>query len=172
MICENTIQSHWILNIPGANLNCEHEIFTINNMYLIFKELNPDLFEFEEIVRPGPDKTYDVNKMLPFTGWAHYHEILSCRGMEALWKHNIEVVNFILNSTKPSKSTIGAFLLEYEYLIELFDEFIKKFGVNLGLIEGKTIYWDGTFLKANCNNQKKDVSYPNNIFGIFYGYCK
>ena len=143
MICANTVQSHWILNVPGANLNCDHEIFTIMYMYLIFKELNSDLFEFEEIVCPGLDKTYDVDKMLPFTGWAHYHEVESCRGMEELWKHNIEA------------STIGSFLLEYEEMIKLFDDFIKKFGVNLGLIEGKTIYWDGTFLKANCNNHKK-----------------
>ena len=161
MICGNTVQSHWILNIPGANLNHDHEIFTIKYMYLIFKELNPDLFEFEEIVHPGPDKTYDMDKMLPFTGWAHYHEVESCRGMEELWKHHIEVVDFVLNCSKPSKSTIGAFLLEYGDVVKLFDEFIKKFSVNLGLIEGKTIYWDGTFLKANCNNHKK--MYPTQI---------
>lgn len=157
----NTVQSHWTLNVPGANLNCDHEIFTIKYMYLIFKELNSDLFEFEEIIRPGPDKTYNVDKMLPFTGWAHYHEVESCRGMEELWKYNIEAVNFVLNCTKPSKSTIGSFLLEYEDVIKLFDDFIKKFSVNLGLIEGKTIYWDGTFLKANCNNHKK--RYPTQI---------
>ena len=81
--------------------------------------------------------------------------------MEELWKHNIEAVNFVLNCTKPSKSTIGSFLLEYEDVIKLFDDFIKKFSVNLGLIEGKTIYWDGTFLKANCNNHKK--MYPTQI---------
>ena len=46
-------------------------------------------------------------------------------------------------------------------MIKLFDDFIKKFSVNLGLIEGKTIYWDGTFLKANCNNHKK--MYPTQI---------
>lgn len=107
----NTVQSHWTLNVPGANLNCDHEIFTIKYMYLIFKELNSDLFEFEEIIRPGPDKTYNVDKMLPFTGWAHYHEVESCRGMEELWKHNIEAVNFVLNCTKPSKSTIGSFFI-------------------------------------------------------------
>ncbi len=43
----------------------------------------------------------------------------------------------------------------------MFDEFIKKFSVNLGLIEGKTIYWDGTILKANCNTHKK--MYPTQI---------
>ena len=48
IIYENTVQSHWILNVPGANLNCEHEIFTIKSMYLIFKELNEELFEFEK----------------------------------------------------------------------------------------------------------------------------
>ena len=162
IIYENTVQSHWILNVPGANLNCEHEIFTIKSMYLIFKELNEELFEFEKIIRPGPDKTYDSDKMLPFIGWSHYHNILSCREMEELWKHNIEAVDFVLNSTKPSKSTIGGFLKDYENLIQLFDEFIKKFSVNLGLIEGKTIYWDGTILKANCNTHKK--MYPTQIF--------
>ena len=103
IIYENTVQSHWILNVPGANLNCEHEIFTIKSMYLIFKELNEELFEFEKIIRPGPDKTYDSDKMLPFIGWSHYHNILSCREMEELWKQNIEAVDFVLNSTKPSK---------------------------------------------------------------------
>ena len=28
---------------------------------------------------------------------------LSCREMEELWKQNIEAVDFVLNSTKPSK---------------------------------------------------------------------
>lgn len=32
----NTVQTQWILNQPGANINPEHEIFTIKNMYLIF----------------------------------------------------------------------------------------------------------------------------------------
>ncbi len=27
--------------------------------------------------------------MLPFVGWAHYHGVASCRGMEELWKHDI-----------------------------------------------------------------------------------
>ena len=54
---------------------------------MIFKELNNELFEFENEVHPSPDKTYDVNKMLPFVGWAHYHEIVSCREIEKLWKH-------------------------------------------------------------------------------------
>ena len=155
------IQTQFILNVPGANLNREHEIFKIKNMYIIFKELNCDLFEFEKEVHPGPDKTYDVNKMLPFTGWAHYHGIVSCREMEDLWKHNIEAVNYVLNCTKPSKSTIGTFLLVYKDLVSSFDEFIKKFAINLGLIEGKNIYWDGTFIKAYCNNHKK--MYPAQI---------
>lgn len=159
--CENTVQSHWTLNVPGANLHREHEIFTYRHMYWIFKELNGNLFKFEDNVHPGPDKTYDVNKMLPFTGWAHYHNVFSCREMEELWKHNIEAVDFILNCTKPGKSTISAFLKEYEDLIESFDKFIKKFSINLGLIEGKTIYWDGTFIKAYCNNYKK--MYPTQI---------
>ena len=159
--CENTVQSHWGITVPGANLEREHEIFTYRDMYWIFKELNSELFEFEDIVHPGPDKTYDVNKMLPFTGWAHYHNVFSCRAMEELWKHNIEAVNFILNSTKPGKSTIGSFLKEYEDIIEEFDKFIKKFSAYLGLIEGKTIYWDGTFIKAYCNNHKK--MYPAQI---------
>ena len=157
----NTVQTQWILNQPGANINPEHEIFTIKNMYLIFRELNDDLFEFETIIHPGPDKIYDVNKMLPFIGWAHYHGVASCREIEELWKHNIGAVDFVLNSTKPSKSTIGAFLKVHENLIQLFDVFIKKFSVNLGLIEGKTIYWDGTILKANCNTHKK--MYPTQI---------
>ena len=162
MICyENTIQTHWSITYPGSNLSPEHEIYTIKNMYLIFKELNEDLFESKKTVHPGPDKTYDVDKMLPFIGWAHYHEVKSYRGMEELWKHDIGAVNFVLNCTKPSKSTIGTFSLEYKDLIKLFDKFIKKFSLYLGLIEGKTIYWDGTILKANCNNHKK--MYPTQI---------
>ena len=74
--------------------------------------------------------TYDADKMLPFIGWSHYHKVESCREMEVLWKHNIEAVDFVLNSTKPSKSTIGTFLKDYENLIQSFDEFIKKFSVN------------------------------------------
>ena len=167
--CENTVQSTWSLTVPGANLEREHEIFTYKFMYWIFKELNSELFEFEDIVHPGPDKTYDVNKMLPFTGWAHYHNVFSCREMESLWKHNIEAVNFILNCTKPGKSTIGAFLKEYEDLIEEFDKFIKKFSANLGLIEGRIIYWDGTFMKAYCNNHKK--MYPDQI-KYLYSFIK
>ena len=152
---DNTVQSYWILNKAGANLDKAHEVFTIKYMYLIFKELNHELFESEEIVRPGPDKTYTVDKLLPFTGWAHFHNITSCRMMESLWKSNIGAVDFVLNCTKPSKSTIGSFILEYADLISEFDEFIKKFSINLGL------YWDGTFIKANCNNQKK--MYPAQI---------
>ena len=60
--CETTVQSQWGITVPGANLHREHEIFTYKYMYWIFKELNCDLFEFEDIVHRGPDKTYDVNK--------------------------------------------------------------------------------------------------------------
>ena len=77
-ICENTVQSRWILDIPGSNLNRENEIFSFKYMYNIFRELNDDLFEFEEVVHPGPQKTYNVGKMLPFTGWAYYHNVVSC----------------------------------------------------------------------------------------------
>ena len=121
-----TVQSHFIIDVPGANLDAEHEIFKIKNLSLIFRELNSDLFEFENEIHPGPDKIYDVNKMLPFTGWAHFHNVVSCRDIERLWKDNNEAVNFVLNCTKPSKSTIGAFLKEHEELIELFDKFIKN----------------------------------------------
>ena len=159
--CENSVQSCWTLNVPGTNLSSEHEIFTYRYMYWIFKELNSDLFEFEDIVRPGPDKTYDVNKMLPFIGWAHYHNVSSCRKMEELWKHNIEAVDFILNCTKPSKSTISAFLIEYEDLIESFDKFIKKFSINLGLIEGNSFYWEWYFHQSILQQLQKDVSHPN-----------
>ena len=76
-------------------------------------------------------------------------------------KEEIEAVNYVLNCTKPSKSTIGDFLLVYKDLVSSFDEFIKKFAINLGLIEGKNIYWDGTFIKAYCNNHKK--MYPAQI---------
>lgn len=158
---KRTVQARIIFDVPGVNLHYEHEIFTIKNMYLIFKELNSELFEFENEVHPGPDKTYDVNKMLPFVGWSHYHKIFSCRDMESIWKENIESVNYVLDSTKPCKSTIGTFLKEHKDLIKSFDKFIKKFSLNLGLIEGENIYWDGTFLKANCNNHKK--MYPSQI---------
>lgn len=168
-----TIQARWKLDVPGANLNPAHEIFTIKSMYLIFKELNEDLFEFEKIVHPGPDKVYTVDKMLPFTGWSHYHEIESCREMEDLWSHNIEAVEFILNSTNPSKSTIGSFLKEYEDLVNEFDAFIKKFAINFGLIEGKIIYWDGSIIKANCNNHKKmysaQIKYLLSFIKKYYG---
>ena len=122
----DSVQVHFILDVPGANLSREHEIFTIKTMYLIFKELNSELFEFENEVHPGPDKTFDVNKMLPFTGWSHYHNIKSCRDMEDAWKQNIEAVNYVLHSSNPSKSTIGNFLLGYADLIESFDKFIKN----------------------------------------------
>ena len=135
-----TVQACYILNVPGANLSRENEIFTIKTMYLIFKELNSELFEFENEMHPRPDKTYDVNKMLPFTGWAHYHNIKSCRDIEDAWKQNIEAVNYVLHSTNPGKSTISKFLLNHADLIKSFDKFIKKFGVNLGLIGGTTIY--------------------------------
>ena len=47
--CENTVQSHWSLNVPGANIHREHEIFTYRYMYWIFKGLNSELFEFGRI---------------------------------------------------------------------------------------------------------------------------
>ncbi len=170
---DGSVQSHFILNVPGANFNKEHEIFTIKYMYLIFKELNSELFEFENEVHPGPDKTYDVNKMLPFTAWAHYHGIGSYSEMENLWKHNIETVNYVLDSTKPSKSTIASFSLKYKDLVDSFDLFIKKFSLNLGLISGEKIYWDGTFVKAYCNNHKKmypaQVVYLDNFIKKHYG---
>ena len=126
-------------------------------MYLIFKELNSELFEFENETHPGPDKIYDVNKMLPFTGWAHYHNVKSCRDIEDLWKQNIETVNYVLNCTKPSKSTIANFLLEHRDLIKSFDIFIKKFGVNIGLIEGNTIYWMELLLKPIVTTTKRCI---------------
>ena len=68
-------------------------------------------------------------------------------------------VKLVLNSKKPSKTTINNFMNYYAFLFDLFDQFLIDLAMSLGLIDGKILYGDGTILKAWCNTFKKMYPY-------------
>lgn len=148
-----TYQSYYTLRNPGENIDKTHELYTLFYLFEIFKELNPSFFDKNK--SSGRPRIYTADIMLPFVQWGHLNKIISCRDLEKWWTRNDDTCNFILDCKKPGKSSINEFLNDYDYLIDEFDMFIVDFSLKIGLINGNTIYHDGTVLKGYCNNFKK-----------------
>ena len=64
---------------------------------------------------------------------------LSSRELENWCLNNDETCKLVLNSKKPSKTTINNFMNDYAFLFDLFDQFLIDLAMALGLIDGEIL---------------------------------
>ena len=145
------IQSNFVLNVPGENLNHNNPVFLVDRIIHGFLSENSFLLPNKETNR-GRRKTYQTGELLGFIVWGVLNGITSCRGLENWLKNNDETCNYILNNKKPSKSTIARFHNTNMFLIEELFRYTVSLGIKFDLIGLEHIAIDGTILKANANN--------------------
>ena len=145
------IQSNFVLNVPGENLDDDNPVFLVERIIRSFLSENSFLLPNEE-TNMGRRKTYKTGELLGFIVWGVLNGITSCRGLENWLNNNDESCNFILNNKKPSKSTITRFFNSNMFLIEELFRYIVSLGIEYDLIGFKHVTIDGTILKANANN--------------------
>ena len=152
------IQSCLEFKKVGANLDKNHPVFNLIYLVELFF-----LFFDEESLRKNKNSTksskYTLKELLTFVLWGRENNKLSSRELADWCNNNDETCKLVLNSKKPSKSTINNFLNEYAFLFDLFDQFLVDFAMALGLISAEILYGDGTILKAWCNGFKKMYPY-------------
>lgn len=149
MINKKIKQTKWTYEQTGANLDPNHIIFTVevlvNDFYNKFEYL------FHEPKTTGRPKTYKPKELLGFYTIATIRGVNSCRKMANLLNNNDESLNYILNDKKPKKSIISEFKNNYELMINEFFYYLVQIGIQLDLIDKKTIGCDGTFIRANTS---------------------
>jgi transposase len=147
------IQSIFVLNVPGENLDDDNPVFLVKRIIQGFLSENSFLLQNKE-TKQGRPKTYQTKELLSFIVWGVLNGITSCRGLENWLKNNDESCNYILNNKKPSKSTIARFYNCNMFLIEELFRYTIKLGIKYDLIGLEHVAIDGTILKANTNNFK------------------
>ena len=144
----------------GANINKEHSVFNLTYLVELFFVFQPT-----EILRKinaiNKNSTYTLKELMTFILWGRENNKLSSRELADWCDNNDETCKLVLNSKKPSKSTINNFLNDHSFLFNLFDQFLIDLAMALGLIDGEILYGDGTILKAWCNTFK--TMYPYEI---------
>lgn len=145
------IQSNFVLNVPGENLDDDNLVFLVERIIQSFLSENSFLLSDEE-TKQGRPKTYQTGELLSFIVWGVLNGINSCRGLENWLKHNDECCNYILNNKKPSKSTIARFYNSNMFLIEELFRYTINLGIKYDLIGFEHVAIDGTILKANASN--------------------
>ncbi|MCK9467747.1 MAG: transposase [Candidatus Absconditabacterales bacterium] len=144
------IQSNFVLNVPGENLNHNNPVFLVDRIIHGFLSENSFLLPNKETNR-GRRKTYQTGELLGFIVWGVLNGITSCRGLENWLNNNDETCNYILNNKKPSKSTIARFFNSNMFLIEELFRYTVNLGIKYDLIGFEHVAIDGTILKANVN---------------------
>jgi transposase len=145
------IQSNFVLNVPGENLDHDNPVFLVKHIIQSFLSENSFLIPKKE-TNWGRPKTYETDELLGFIVWGVLNGITSYRGLVNWLKNNDETCNYILNNKKPSKSTIERFYNTNMFLIEELFRYTVKLGMEYDLIGLEHVAIDGTILKANANN--------------------
>jgi len=147
------IQSNFIFNVVGQNLDKNNIVFTVKNIVSRFLEKFEFLLENEKI-KCGRPKKYKTDELLSLIILGVLNNKTSYRKLEEWIKNNDETCNYVLNNKTPSKSTISRFYNENRFLVELLFDYIVKIGIELGLIGFEHVAIDGTILKANASMSK------------------
>jgi transposase len=166
------IQSNFILNIPGENLEKTNIAFTVKKIIQNFLYERKHLIE-NEYKKLGRNKTYHPDELLSLVVLGTINKITSYRGLVEWRKENSETCCYILNNKTPSSSTIGRFYKEHELLIDELSDYIVKMGIDLDLIGFNHVAIDGTILKANAFNYRliriDEIKYLENLIkGFLY----
>ena len=165
------IQSNFILNVPGKNLEDENIAFSVKKIIRLFLDEFRFLIE-EEKHKLGRPKTYETDELLALILLGAINSKNSCRKLEQWIKNNDETCNYVLNNKKPHKSTINNFYNKNALVIELLFDYTVELGEKAGLIGFKLVTIDGTISKANASKNKliriEELNYLENIINNFY----
>ena len=144
----------------GANIDKEHSVFNLIFLVELFFVFQPAEI-LKKINNINKHSKYTLKELMTFVLWGRENNKLSSRELADWCSNNDETCKLVLNSKKPSKSTINNFLKDYTFIFDLFDQFLIDLAMALGLIDGEILYGDGTILKAWCNTFK--TMYPYEI---------
>jgi len=165
------MQSNFILNVPGRNLEEKNIAFSVKKIIHLFLDKFGFLIE-DEKHKVGRPKTYETDELLGLILLGAINDKNSCRKLEQWIKNNDETCNYILNNKKPHKSTINKFYNQNGLIIELLFDYTIELGEKAGLIGFKLVTIDGTIFKANASKNKliriEELNYLENIIGNFY----
>ena len=156
------IQSNFVLNVPGKNLDHDNPVFMVEQVINSFLSENSFLLPNEE-TKLGRRKTYKTGELLGFIVWGVLNGITSCRGLENWLKNNDETCNYILNNKKPSKSTIARFHNTNMFLIEELFRYTVSLGIKFDLIGLEHIA-----IEAEVNKQTEELE--NDLIDLFFKY--
>ncbi|MDR0911565.1 MAG: transposase [Methanobrevibacter sp.] len=162
------IQSTFIWNVPGKNLDPNHIVFTVKKLV---NEFYSEIV-IEEVQSVGRPLMYSNEELLGLIVYGQMMNKTSVRELEQCIKNRDESFLYITNNKKPSKSTIARFYAENSHLIDDLFYYIVKTGEKLDLIGYKHVAIDGTILKAFASRFKlitiEEILYLEKLIGNFY----
>lgn len=92
----------------GANIPKEHSVFNLTHLIELFFIFQPTEI-LKKINSINKYSTYTLKELMTFILWGRENNKLSSRELSDWCDNNDETCKLILNSKKPSKSTINNF---------------------------------------------------------------
>ena len=165
---QRSMQSKFVLDKPGDNLNDEHMAKLIVHLINEFEKEKPYLFPKRNIMsKIGPKFQNDLKELLGLYIFATFRLQRTCRKIESFLSDNNEACKYITNNKLPKKSKINAFKNEYAYLINEFLLFTVEIGVKFNLVDFKIVTLDSTTVEASVDEYRRlnydQLSYLENL---------
>lgn len=165
---QRSMQSKFVLDKPGDNLNDEHMAKLIVHLINEFEKEKPYLFSKRNIMsKIGPKFQNDLKELLGLYIFATFRLQRTCRKIESFLSDNNEACKYITNNKLPKKSKINAFKNEYAYLINEFLLFTVEIGVKFNLVDFKIVTLDSTTVEASVDEYRRlnydQLSYLENL---------
>jgi transposase len=113
--------------------------------YLDFQDLGIEL-DPNKIGNPA----YDPKTMLKLLVWGYSYGIRSSRKLERAVYHNVSFM-WLMGGMKPDHKTIANFRTENKLALKKVLKQCARLCLKLGLIEGNTLFVDGTRIRANAS---------------------
>ena len=147
-----SMQSKFVLDCPGDNLDDDHIAKTIVYMIDQFEKDKPYLFperNFEGKV--GPKFKNELQELLGLHVFATLRLQRTCRKIESFLSDNSEACKYITNNELPKKSKINEFKNDYDYLINEFLIYTVEFGAKFNLVDFEIVTIDSTTIEASVD---------------------
>lgn len=95
---------------------------------------------------------YDPRAMLKLLVYGYAYGIRSSRKLERATRHNLSFI-WLMGGLRPDHKTIAQFRREHSGALVLVLRQCAQVCLQLGLIEGNTLFVDGTKMRANASNK-------------------
>ena len=147
---QRNLQSKFILEKPGDNLDSHHMSKTIKWAVISFKKEYPLLFNRE--YSGGRKPKYEWEELLAFDIYCVYSNKRTFRKREEWLSNNDESCKYILNNKSPCKTTLNDFKLKNPLLFIEFFQYTIDLGIDFGLVGGEVVTLDSTKIRAYAND--------------------